>query len=140
MAVVEVRITRELLDNYPKIKREISILEYELRELWLTDKGMGNSVILNGKNGSKKPETVVGFDQEKYNRRKRTLNLKKVQAEAVEKWIDDIPDGQTRCVFKMFYRDGMSWLKIARKIGMPQNEDYPRVCIRDAYLKKMDIK
>ena len=33
------------------------------RELWLTDKGMGNSVILNGKNGSKKPETVVGFDQ-----------------------------------------------------------------------------
>ena len=137
---MEVRITRELLDNYPKIKREISILEYELRELWLTDKGMGNSVILNGKNGSKKPETVVGFDQEKYNRRKRTLNLKKVQAEAVEKWIDDIPDGQTRCVFKMFYRDGMSWLKIARKIGMPQNEDYPRVCIRDAYLKKMDIK
>lgn len=137
---MEVRITRELLDNYRKIKREIPILEYELRELWLTDKGMGNSVILNGKNGSKKPETVVGFDQEKYNRRKRTLNLKKVQAEAVEKWIDDIPDGQTRCVFKMFYRDGMSWLKIARKIGMPQNDDYPRVCIRDAYLKKMKIK
>ncbi|SCH30032.1 Uncharacterised protein [uncultured Blautia sp.] len=111
-----------------------------MNELWLTDKGMGNSVILNGKNGSKKPETVVGFDQEKYNRRKRTLNLKKVQAEAVEKWIDDIPDGQTRCVFKMFYRDGMTWPKIAHKIGMPQNEDYPRVCIRDAYLKKMDIK
>ncbi|MCU6764310.1 hypothetical protein [Blautia ammoniilytica] len=137
---MEVRITRELLDNYRKIKREIPILEYELNELWLTDKGMGNSVILNGKNGSKKPETVVGFDQEKYNRRKRTLNLKKVQAEAVEKWIDDIPDGQTRCVFKMFYRDGMTWPKIAHKIGMPQNEDYPRVCIRDAYLKKMDIK
>lgn len=137
---MEVRITRELLDNYRKIKREIPILEYELNELWLTDKGMGNSVILNGKNGSKKPETVVGFDQEKYNRRKRTLNLKKVQAEAVEKWIDDIPDGQTRCVFKMFYRDGMTWPKIAHKIEMPQNEDYPRVCIRDAYLKKMDIK
>ena len=137
---MEVRITRELLDNYRKIKREIPILEYELRELWLTDKGMGNSVILNGKNGSKKPETVVGFDQEKYNRRKRTLNQKKVQAAAVEKWIDDIPDGQTRCVFKMFYRDGMTWPKIAHKIGMPQNEDYPRVCIRDAYLKKMKIK
>lgn len=136
----EARITRKLLDSYRKIKREIPILEYELHELWMTDKGMGNSVILNGKNGSKKPETVVGFDQEKYNRRKRTLNQKKVQAAVVEKWIDEIPDGQTRCVFKMFYKDGMSWLKIARKIGMPQNEDYPRVCIRDAYLKKMDIK
>ena len=137
---MEVRITRELLDNYRKIKREIPILEYELNELWLTDKGMGNSVILNGKNGSKKPETVVGFDQDKYNRRKRTLNLKKVQAEAVEKWIDDIPDGQTRCVFKMFYRDGMTWPKIAHKIGMPQNEDYPRLMIRDKFLKDQDIK
>ena len=137
---MEVRITRELLDNYRKIKREIPILEYELHELWMTDKGMGNSVILNGKSGSKKPETVVGFDYEKYNRRKKTLAKKKKQVAVIEEWIDDIPDGQTRCVFKMFYRDGMSWLKIARKIGMPQNEDYPRVCIRDAYLKKMDIK
>ena len=101
---------------------------------------MGNSVILNGKNGSKKPETVVGFDQEKYNRRKMALNRKKKQVAAVEKWIDSIPDGQTRCVFKMFYRDGMTWLRIAKKIGVPQNEDYPRVCIRDAYLKKLQIK
>ena len=136
----EARITRKLLDNYRQIKREIPILEYELRELWLTDKGMGNSVILNGKNGSKKPETVVGFDQEKYNRRKRTLNLKKVQAEAVEKWIDDIPDGQTRCVFKMFYRDGMSWEKIAAKTGFSQSPDYPRLHIRDKFLKDQGIK
>ena len=133
---MEVRITRELLDNYRKIKREISILEYELNELWMTDKGMGNSVILNGKNGSK----VVGFDQEKYNRRKRTLNLKKVQAEAVEKWIDDISDGQTRCVFKMFYRDGMTWDKIAAKTGFSQSPDYPRLYIRNTYLKKCGIK
>lgn len=136
----EVKITRKLLDGYRKLKREIPVLEYELNELWLTDKGMGNSVILNGKNGSKKPETVVGFDQEKYNRRKMALNRKKKQVAAVEKWIDSIPDGQTRCVFKMFYRDGMTWLRIAKKIGVPQNEDYPRVCIRDAYLKKLQIK
>ena len=136
----EVKITRKLLDGYRKLKREIPVLEYELNELWLTDKGMGNSVILNGKNGSKKPETVVGFDQEKYNRRKIALNRKKKQVAAVEKWIDSIPDGQTRCVFKMFYRDGMTWLIIAKKIGVPQNEDYPRVCIRDAYLKKLQIK
>ena len=106
----------------------------------MTDKGMGNSVILNGKNGSKKPETVVGFDQEKYNRRKRTLNQKKVQAAAVEKWIDEIPDGQTRCVFKMFYRDRMSWEKIAAKTGFSQSPDYPRLHIRDSYLKKRGIK
>ena len=136
----EVKITRKLLDGYKKLKREIPVLEYELNELWLTDKGMGNSVILNGKNGSKKPETVVGFDQEKYNRRKIALNRKKKQVAAVEKWIDSIPDGQTRCVFKMFYRDGMTWEKIAAKIGYSQSPDYPRLHIRDTYLKKCGIK
>ena len=110
--VEEVKITRKLLDSYKKLKRELPVLEYELNELWMTDKGMGNSVILNGKSGSKKPETVVGFACEKYNRRKKTLAKKKKQVAVIEKWIDDIPDGQTRCVFKMFYRDGMTWEKM----------------------------
>ena len=57
-----VEMTRAKLDGYRKLVQEIPILECELRELWLTDKGMGNSVIINGKNGSKKPESVVGFD------------------------------------------------------------------------------
>ena len=136
----EVKITRKLLDNYKKLKRELPFLEYELDELWETDKGLGNSVILNGKAGSKKPETVVGFDYEKYNRRKKTLARKKRQVAAIEKWIDDIPDGQTRCVLKMFYRDGMTWERIAVKTGYSQSPDYPRLHIRDAYLKKCGIK
>ena len=136
----EVKITRKLLDSYKKLKRELPVLEYELNELWMTDKGMGNSVILNGKSGSKKPETLVGFDCEKYNRRKKTLAKKKKQVAVIEKWIDDIPDGQTRCVFKMFYRDGMIWEKIAAKTGYSQSPDYPRLHIRDAYLKKCGIK
>ena len=106
----------------------------------MTDKGMGNSVILNGKDGSKKPETVVGFDCAKYNQRKTTLARKKKQVAVIEEWIDDIPDGQTRCVFKMFYRDGMTWEKIAAKTGYSQSQDYPRLHIRDAYLKKSGIK
>lgn len=136
----EVKITRELLDNYKKLKRELPFFEYELDELWETDKGLGNSVILNGKSGSKKPETVVGFDYEKYNRRKKSLAKKKKQVAAIEKWIDDIPDGQTRCVFKMFYRDGMTWERIAAKTGYSQSPDYPRLMIRDKYLKSQGIK
>lgn len=138
--VEEVRVTRKLLDSYKKLKRELPVLEYELNELWMTDKGMGNSVILNGKSGSKKPETVVGFDYEKYNRRKKSLAKKKKQVAAIEKWIDDIPDGQTRCVFKMFYRDGMTWERIAAKTGYSQSPDYPRLMIRDKYLKSQGIK
>ena len=135
-----VEMTRAKLDGYRKLVQEIPILECELRELRLTDKGMGNSVIINGKNGSKKPESVVGFDHERYNRRKESLQRKKEEARAIREWIEAIEDGQTRCVFRMFYVDGMTWERIASKTGHSKSSDYPRLMIRDAYLKKMKIK
>ena len=135
-----VEMTRAKLDGYRKLVQEIPILECELRELWLTDKGMGNSVIINGKNGSKKPESVVGFDHERYNRRKESLQRKKEEARAIREWIEAIEDGQTRCVFRMFYKQNMTWKAIAKQIGMPHNEDYPRLMIRDKYLKNQGIK
>ena len=135
-----VEMTRAKLDRYRKLVQEIPILECELRELRLTDKGMGNSVIINGKNGSKKPESVVGFDHERYNRRKESLQRKKEEARAIREWIEAIEDGQTRCVFRMFYVDGMTWERIASKTGHSKSPDYPRLMIRDAYLKKIKIK
>ena len=133
-------MTREKLDRYRKLLKEIPGLENELAELWLTEKGMGNSVILNGKNGSKKPESVVGFDYDRYDRRKEALQRKKEEARAIREWIEAIEDGQTRCVFRMFYVDGMTWERIASKTGHRGSPDYPRLYIRDAYLKKMKIK
>lgn len=133
-------MTREKLDRYRKLLKEIPVLENELAELWLTEKGMGNSVILNGKNGSKKPESVVGFDYDRYDRRKEALQRKKEEARAIREWIEAIEDGQTRCVFRMFYVDGMTWERIASKTGHRGSPDYPRLYIRDAYLKKMKIK
>lgn len=135
-----VEMTREKLDRYRKLLKEIPVLENELAELWLTEKGMGNSVILNGKNGSKKPESVVGFDYDRYDRRKEALQQKKEEARAIREWIEAIEDGQTRCVFRMFYVDGMTWERIASKTGHRGSPDYPRLYIRDAYLKKMKIK
>ena len=95
-------MTKKTLSNYRKLKKEIPLLEYELAELKITDKGIGNSVILNGKNGSKKPESVIGFDEKKYLRRKAALMKKREETAAVEEWIDGIEDVQTRCVFKMY--------------------------------------
>lgn len=135
-----VEMTREKLDRYRKLLKEIPVLENELAELWLTEKGMGNSVILNGKNGSKKPESVVGFDYDRYDRRKEALQRKKEEARAIREWIEAIENGQTRCVFRMFYVDGMTWERIASKTGHRGSPDYPRLYIRDAYLKKMKIK
>lgn len=45
-----------------------------------------------------------------------------------------------RYVFKAFYQQGLTWEKIAEKTGYSQSPDYPRLYIRDTYLKKCEIK
>lgn len=132
-------MTRKLLDNYRKTKKEIPLLEAELRDMQEGDNGLGNSTIFDYQTGHPRPQSVVGFDWPLYERRQKELNRKKSEVLAVEKWINFIDDGQTRCVFRMFYIDGMSWKKIAERTGHKKNVDYPRLYIRDAYLKKMKI-
>lgn len=137
---MEIKVTRDLLDHYRKLKQEIPVLEMELQMMKNTEAGLGNDTIFDYKTGYPRPQSVVGFDQKKYDRRKNTLECKKEKVKVMDQWIDDIKDGQTRCVFRMFYKQGMTWKAIAKQIGMPHNEDYPRLHIRDAYLKKCGIK
>ena len=137
---MEIKITRKLLDNYRKAKSSIPLLEQELRDMQKGDNGFGNSTIFDYQTGYPRPQSVVGFDWELYETRKETLNIKRAEAAAVEKWINAIEDGQTRCVFRMFYIDGMSWDKIAAKTGYSGSQDYPRLYIRDKYLKKIGIR
>ena len=135
----KIKITKKLLDEYRKTKIEIPLLEQELHEMWTTEKGFGNSVILNGKNGSKKPETVVGFDQDRYDRRKLILQNKREKARAVERWIDSIEDVETRMAFKMYYTEGMTFEAISIKMGGVRSGDYIRLKIRDRFLKDQKI-
>ena len=136
----EIKITRTLLDNYRKLKREIPVLVLELDEMMKGEAGLGNSVILDGRTGINRPQSVVGFDWERYDRRKRTYEHKNEQVAAVDNWIQNIEDGQTRYVFKAFYQQGLTWEKIAEKTGYSQSPDYPRLMIRDKYLIQEHIK
>lgn len=136
----KIKITRKLLDSYRKMKKEIPILTAELLEMQQGDNGFDNSVILNGSYYPPRSETVVGFNWEKYEHRKKILDSKKDKCKAVEWWIEEIEEGQIRCVFKMFYIEGMTWEKIARKTGYTGNPDYVRRHIRDKYLEKCKIK
>lgn len=135
-----IHITRKMLDNYKKMKRDIPILEEELREMKKGDTGFGNSTIFDYQTGFPRPQSVVGFDWPLYERRRNALADKRAKAEAVERWIENIEDGQTRCVFRMYYINGMKWEKIAAKTGYANSPDYPRLHIRDQYLKKHGIK
>lgn len=138
--LIEIKITKKLLKNYLKYKREIPFLEAELDEMEVSDSGLGNSVILDYRKGYPQPQSVVGFDWERYEDRKRILESRKAQVKAVEQWIEHIEDGQTRCVFRMRYINGMSWVKIAEKTGYGGKDDYVRRHIRDKYLEICKIR
>lgn len=135
-----IKITKQLLQDYDKIKREIPLLRAEINEMQHTDAGLGSSTIIDYHKGFPRPQAVVGFDQEKYERRKKRLLEKERQVAAVEKWIENIDDDRTRIVFEMFYIKRFSWAKIAKSIGYAGNTDYVRLHIRDKYLKKQGIK
>lgn len=137
---MEIKITKKLLGNYKKYKREIPFLQQELEDMQTSDAGIGNSTIFDYRSGYPQPQSVVGFDWDLYEHRKGVLERRKAQVEAVEQWIDDIRDGQIRCVFRMRYIDGMNWVKIAEKTGYGGREDYVRKVIRDRYLEKVGIK
>lgn len=134
------KITRKLLGSYRKMKREIPTLAAEIEEMKQGDNGLCNSTILDYRTGEPRPQSVVGFNQDLYDRRQKILDEKKAKCKAVEKWINAIEDGQTRCVFKMFYLDGMTWDRIAVKTGYPDSPDYLRLMIRDRYLKEQGIR
>lgn len=136
----EIKITRKLLDDYRRLKREIPLLELELVEMLQGDNGFDNSTIFDYRTGEARPQSVVGFDWKLREHRERVLDGKKAKVKSVEKWIEAIEDGQTRCVFKMFYQDGMTWERIADKTGYSKSPDYPRKLIRDTYLEKCKIK
>lgn len=140
MILIEVKITRKLLRNYQKYKRELPFLRAELEEMLTTDAGLGSSVILDYQTGYPRPQSVVGFDFDLYEHRKGVLERRKEQVKAVEQWISAIEDGQVRCVFRMRYINGMSWVKIAEKTGYGGREDYVRLHIRDKYLEKCKIR
>lgn len=133
-------MTRKLLEGYRKLKKEIPLLELELQEMVQGDNGFGNSVVLDYRTGEPRPQSVVGFDWKLYEHRNQVLEGKRAQLNAVEEWINAIENGQTRCVFRMFYIDGMTWDRIAMKTGYSGSPDYPRKMIRDEYLKKCRIK
>ena len=135
-----IRITRTLLDSYRKTKKEIPALQMELEMMQQEDNGIGSSVIMDYRKGYPQPQGITGFDQKRYDNRKRVLDDKIARCKAVEEWIEAIEDGQTRYVFKTYYLEGMTWEKIASKTGYSRQPDYPRLMIRDKYLREKGIK
>ena len=133
-------MTIERLESYQKLKQEIAILRLDLNEMNTTEAGLGSSVIKDYTKGFARPQAVVGFDDERYKRKRRLLDKKEAEAEEIRNWVGAIEDTVTRKVFEYFYLDGLPWKEIAKRLGYRDNPDYPRLYIRDKYLKSCGIK
>lgn len=134
-----IQITKKILKDYAKTKREISLLRGELDSMIYSEEGLGNSTIMDYNKGYPQPQTIVGFDGERYDRKKAVLEKKEALVAAVDNWISEIEDVQTQKVFEMRYVKGMNWVKIAQKLGI-SSADYARIMIRDKYFLEKNIK
>ena len=133
-------MTIKRLESYKRLMQEITIRRWELNEMKTTDAGLGSSVIKDYSKGFERPQAVVGFDGERYRRKRRLLDQKEAEAEEIRKWVEAIEDTATRKVFEYFYLDGLPWKEVAKRLGYRDNPDYPRLYIRDKYLKSCGIK
>ena len=121
-----VEMTRERLEGYRSCREEIQELQYKLDHLGDGDSMIGNDVIMDYRDGFPRPQSVVGYDYDKYERLRKAYEsrIAKLQAECeeVELWIEAIQDSLTRRIFRMYYIDGMRQSHIAKKVHLSQAE------------------
>lgn len=119
-------MTRERLEGYQSCKEEIQELQYKLAHLGEGDSMMGHDVILDYQTGYPRPQSVVGYDDKREERLRKTYEsrIAKLQSECaeVEQWVEAIPDSLTRRIFRMYYIDGLNQSKIAKRVHLSQSK------------------
>lgn len=120
-------MTKQKLKDYRYTCKCIKQLEAELNDAAVTDSTQGSqseypyvkhSVTISGV-----PDTDTHLAKEK------RLSELKVQKAEVERFIDDIPDEQTRDMFKLRYIKGYKLSKTAVEIGGDNTPDGVRMRI-----------
>lgn len=103
-------MTKERLAAYRSNRQEIKELEYTLNNRWKDEKMIGNDVIFDYRKGYPMPQSVVGFDQERYERlQDRDLHRKEFlenECKEIEDYIGKIHDSVTRRIFRMYFIEG----------------------------------
>ena len=129
-------ITKELLQGYRSKKSEIQELDYILKNRWRDEGLIGNDVIFDYSKGYPMPQSVVGFDQEKYERLQDRDQRRKEQleqeCEEIETFVENIDESLTRRIFRMCFIDGRKQKDVAKAVHLDQSRVSRRV---DDYLK-----
>ena len=121
-------MTKERLESYRSNKMEILELDYVLGNRWRSDTMIGNDVIFDYSKGYPMPQSVTGFDYEKYSRlQERDLRRKKkleAECKEIEDFVSGITDSVTRRIFRIYYIDGrknVTQRDVAKKIHLDRS-------------------
>ena len=129
-------ITKELLQGYRSKKDEIQELDYILKNRWRDEGLIGNDVIFDYSKGYPMPQSVVGFDQAKYERLQDRDQRRKEQLEQecaeIEEWVEAIPDSLIRRIFRMYFLDGKKQKEVAKAVHMDRSSISKKI---DDYLQ-----
>lgn len=132
-------MTKERLAAYRSNRQEILELTYTLENRWKSETMIGNDVIFDYSKGYPMPQSIVGFDQEKYERlQDRDLHRKEhleIENAEIDEFVGKIEDSITRRIFMMYFIDGSSPVKqkdVAKKVHIDQSRVSRKI---DDYLK-----
>lgn len=129
-------MTKEILQSYRSKKDEILELDWTLRHRWQDEGMIGNNVVFDYRKGYPRPQSVVGFDYDRYDRLQDRDNAKKALLEQecaeIEEFVESIPDSLTRRIFRMSFIDGRKQKYVAKAVHLDQSRVSRRI---DDYLK-----
>nr|WP_302111507.1 sigma factor-like helix-turn-helix DNA-binding protein [uncultured Acetatifactor sp.] len=120
------QVTREQLESYRSMKREMMELKYKLASLGEGDSMLGSSVIKDYRKGYPVPQAVVGVDWERYEWQKehceRRIQELQKKCDAIERYVEeDIEDSLTRRIFRMYFLEGRTQKEIGKIIHMDRS-------------------
>lgn len=118
-------MTKEILQSYRSKKDEIVELDWVLRHRWQDDGLIGNDVVFDYRDGYPRPQSVVGFDYDRYDRLQDRDRIKKEALEEecaeIEEWVEAIPDSLTRRIFRMLYIQGRKQKQVAKDVHLDRS-------------------
>ena len=132
-------MTKERLASYRSNRQEIAELDWMLNNRWKSESMIGNDVVFDYSKGYPMPQSVVGFDQKKYERLqnrdlKRKTYLEK-ENEEIEDFVGKIQNSLIRRIFNQYFINGEKPVKqseVAKKVHLDQSCVSRKI---DEYLK-----
>ena len=132
-------MTKEMLQSYRSKKDEIAELDWVLWHRWQDERLIGNDVVFDYRKGYPRPQSVIGFDYDRYDRLQDRDNEKKSlleqECEEIENWVEEIPDSLTRRIFRLTFIQGRKQKEVAKSVNLDRSRISRRI---DEYLSSQE--